>query len=630
MARQIHSAWQGLLLLLLAGLVADCGRSGNVSDLPATVEARDSDVTAISGPPDLSQMQPVARAPRNTYASAGNAEALAFPGLNDEERAAFERGTNLFFHEFTPEEGVGPQFNSRSCVGCHTNSLNLPRGQGFTTTATVASRTPRQGPTNYSQIGKNRLPPTKTVTFFGDFFPATGAFDPLTFFGGPLLHFEANFDCEPVTMLPVSADPNLRGGIDPGTGLSALGALRGVEERAAPPYLGRGLMEAVWANDIVANDDPDDREGSFSSLMPPPGPECAGDCVSGRHNENTSNQAVTGGDPVLRVSRFALRANAPTLIQGALAGTSAEIGLTSPFAPNEQPDVENAGRRCDIAGDPEIKAQDVFDFRSLMRLTTVPEFDARLFESPPASQEARDIQAGAALFGVDLDAFKSRMIAGARPVGTGRDAERGIAADRKLNCAGCHIPVMRTGQSAAAVGARHLSNKWVPMFSDLILHSMPAIRPSRTNPIPPAGDTTDLPRNFTTFAMANTGLAMPSEWRTAPLMAIGKIGPPFLHDARVFLNPAAPARTVRSASDLGVNVPLVVTDIDSAFLAAIELHDLPPPAPGCPQAGPVPNDTCPAQDETQGLRSESRNTMQKWRALSSREQLWVVKFLKSL
>ncbi|PYQ46539.1 MAG: hypothetical protein DMF77_00485 [Acidobacteria bacterium] len=621
-------AAKGLLLLLGAVLLAVCGRSGNVSELPSTVEGRESDLSGIAGPPDLSQMQPVARVPRNIYASAGTAEALAFPGLNDEERAAYERGTNLFFHTFTPEEGVGPQFNSRSCVGCHTNSRDIPPGQGFTTTATVASRTPRQGPTNYAVITKTRLPPTKTVTFFGDFFPGTGAFDPLTFFGGPLLHFEANFDCEPVTMLPVSADPNLRGGIDPGTGLSSLGAMRGVEERAAPPYLGRGLMEAVWANDIVANDDPDDKEGSFSSLMPPPGPECTGDCVSGRHNENIST--FVGGDPVLRVSRFALRANAPALIAGALAGTSAEIGLTSPFAPDEQPDAENAGRRCDVAGDPEIRAQDVLDFRNLMRLTTVPEPDSRLFEAPPASEEARDIQAGAALFGVDLDAFKSRMVAGARPVGSGRDAERGIAADRKLNCAACHIPIMRTGQSPAAVGSRHMSNKWVPMFSDLILHAMPVIRPSRTNPIPPAGDTTEIQRNFAGFALAGTGLAMPQEWRTPPLMAIGKIGPPFLHDARVFLNPSAPARTVHSASDLGVNVPLVVTDIDSAFLAAIELHDLPPPAPGCPQAGSLPNETCPAQDETQGLRSESRNTMQKWRALSSREQMQVVKFLKSL
>lgn len=626
MPRNLSSTSRGLLFILGAGLAAvNCGAQGQVADLPATVE--DRDLSGIAGPPNTSAMQPVARLPRGTYASSATTEALAFPGLNDEERQTYARGLALFNKVFTPENGVGPLFNSDSCVGCHTNSLDLPPGQGFSTTATVASRTPRLGPTNYATIRKNNPPPTRAATFFGDFFPGTGMFDPLTAFGGPLQHVFANFDCNIVTILPESADPNLRGGIDPGTGLSALGAIRGIEERAAPPYLGRGLMEAVWANDIVANDDPADLEGSFSSLLPAPGPECSADCVSGRHNENIST--FVGGDPVLRVSRFALRANAPALIAGVLAGTQAEIGLTSPFAPEEQADVENPGKRCDITGDPELRAQEVLDFRSLLRLTTLPELDSRLLESPPGSDEAREIQAGATLFGVDLDAFKSRMIAGARPVGSGRDAERGIAVDRKLNCAGCHIPIMRTGASSAAVGARHLSNRFVPMFSDLILHSMPNVRPGRNNPIP-APATSDLSRNLTSYALGGTGLAMPSEWRTPPLMAIGKTGPPFLHDARVFLNPAAPARTVHSAADIGVNVPLVVTDIDKAFLAAIELHDLPPPTQGCPQAGALPNDTCPAQDETQGFRSETRNTMQKWRGLTSREQMQVVKFLKAL
>lgn len=622
-----RSGSMGRLLLVAAAVASGCGQpSGSVSDLPSTVGERA--LSAIAGPPDASQLQPAVRLPRNSYATTGAAESLAFPGLNDDERQAFARGLSLFNRVFVPEDGLGPLFNSNSCVGCHTNSVNIPPGQGLSTVATVASRTPRQGPTNYSVITKHQLPPTRAVTFFGDFFPGTGMFEPLTAFGGPLLHFEANFDCEPEIMLPVSADPFLRGGIDPGTGLSALGAMRGVEERAAPSYLGRGLMEAVWANDIVANDDPFDLETSFSSLLPAPGPECGGDCVSGRHNENTSG--FVGGDPVLRVSRFALRANAPALIQGVLAGTQAEIGVTSPFQPEEQSNTGNPGKRCDITGDPELTAQQVLDLLTLLRLTTIPDLDPRLLESPPASDEARDIQAGAVLFGVDLDAFRSRMVSGARPVGTGRDAERGIAADRKLNCAGCHIPVMRTGTSPAAPGARHLSNRWVPMFSDLILHAMPAIRPGPNNPTPPPGTNAVLGRALAAFALGGTGLAMPAEWRTPPLMGIGKIGPPFLHDGRVFLNPAAPARTVYSAADRGVNVPIVVTDIDTALLVAIEMHDLPPPAPGCPQGGALPNDTCPAQDDVQGYRSEARNTMQKWRALTSREQMQVVKFLKSL
>jgi hypothetical protein len=38
-------------------------------------------------------------------------------------------------------------------------------------------------------------------------------------------------------------------------------------------------------------------------------PECTGgECIAGRHNENTSNNAFVGGDPATRVGRFGLRA----------------------------------------------------------------------------------------------------------------------------------------------------------------------------------------------------------------------------------------------------------------------------------------------------------------------------------
>jgi hypothetical protein len=84
----------------------------------------------------------------------------------------------------------------------------------------------------------------------------------------------------------------------------------------------------------------------------------------------------------------------------------------------------------------------------------------------------------------------------------------------------------------------------------------------------------------------------------------------------VYLNPARPARTVATDSER-TNYPLVVTD-------------LPDPAPGCPQAGAVPNDTCPAIGETGGFRSEARLSMQKWRRLSPRQQLQVILFLKAL
>src|SRR5437667_8382351 len=62
--------------------------------------------------------------------------------------------------------------------------------------------------------------------------------------------------------------------------------------------------------------------------------------------------------------------------------------------------------------------------------------------------------------------------------------------DRQLNCVGCHIPIQRTGQSPAGlkvatdVGAEHLSFVWAPIFSDLLLHQMPAIDAERFSELP--------------------------------------------------------------------------------------------------------------------------------------------------
>ncbi|MBK5256828.1 MAG: hypothetical protein JJE39_12405 [Vicinamibacteria bacterium] len=311
-----------------------------------------------------------------------------------------------------------------------------------------------------------------------------------------------------------------------------------------------------------------------------------------------------------------------------IGGTQGELGMTSPFSPVEQNNNQNVGRNCDIAPDPELKSEDIMGLRNLIRMISLPDVDPRLLETPASSPGAADIQAGAELFGVDLASFRSRMIPGATPVGSGPDAERGIAADRKLNCVGCHFPIATTGTSPSQVGARHLSNKYFPLFSDLLLHDMGQIRQGRNDLVPPR-PSLDLSRNLADFALPGQGSASGKEWRTPPLMGIGRVGPPFLHDSRVFLNPAQPARTV--ASDSGrTNYLLTIATVEDALNASIELHDLPDPAAGCPQAGALPNDTCPAIGETGSFRSEARLSVQKWRRLSARQQLQVILFLNSL
>ena len=50
-------------------------------------------------------------------------------------------------------------------------------------------------------------------------------------------------------------------------------------------------------------------------------------------------------------------------------------------------------------------------------------------------------------------------------------------------------------------------------------------------------DTFDLPRNLADDTFNNQkATADGREFRTAPLMGLGRIGPPFLHDGRVYLS----------------------------------------------------------------------------------------------
>jgi hypothetical protein len=290
----------------------------------------------------------------------------------------------------------------------------------------------------------------------------------------------------------------------------------------------------------------------------------------------------------------------------------------------------------------------------------------------PMQGEEAKVKLGAQLFGIDLKAFANRMIPGRIPIGSdGLDPNAINQADRKLDCVGCHTPVQRTGQSPAEVGSEHLSFVWAPIFSDLLIHKMPVINAERFAPTPRdpvvifrgSGDPTQRERGFNTFDLTRN-LAQDSftnqkasadgrEFRTAPLMGLGRIGPPFLHDARVYLSGLTvdknPAGTVTTNST-ATNAPLVVRTVDDALRAAIELHDLPAPddgktprgpGAGCPvppaatnvHYGSSPQDViCPpyASPTSQTNRSDSREVILRFRKLSPDEQQAVIEFLKQL
>jgi len=331
----------------------------------------------------------------------------------------------------------------------------------------------------------------------------------------------------------------------------------------------------------------------------------------------------------------------------------------------------NAGSSAcrDTVPEPEESADTVLALRQLIRMTAPPELGDVLLsvlqsprlDRPQQGDAARSVQRGAELFGIDLVAMADRMVPGRMPRGgDGRDDHAINQSDRGLNCVGCHTPIQPTGKSPAQIGGEHLSNVWAPVFTDVLLHEGPEVTPERlaSTPRDPVvvrrndKDTFDLPRNLGDDALFKQGVANGREFRTAPLMGMGVIGPPYLHDARVFLSKETvdrmPAGTVYSDSTV-TNAPLAVRTLDDAIRAAIELHDLPPPddaktprGGGCPlpSGGVVGEiryrggvaDICPPYDSavSKRNRSEAREVIRRYRALSPRDQQAVIDFLKQL
>ena len=470
-------AYTGLgLSAVLLGL--GCGFGGTSTNSKTSLA--DDDVTSIAGLIDLAQVTDAETVPRDVYATSLSPSALLYPSATPDELAAYSRGLAIFTApRLGQTDGEGTYFNQRNCLGCH-------MAQVVARPATPASRARSED----------------AFLLFGDFNPGSGEFRPRGDALGPVFHKQQldGFLRQPL-LLPKSTleplilkqvnNPNYPSPLanlnpplsaaNPANGFVPLpGApfVRVVGMRAAPPYIGRGLMEAIPDGEI---------NGQADNQIPFPSPDPnAADRIRRFENRNSEAAAIVGGSPLIRLSRFGLRAAGPTLLQFMIGGSNGEIGLTSPFAPTDN--ISSPQPKPHPAQD--LTAQDIRDLRSLVRLIAPP---ARATIVPGSAEER-----GAALFGFDPT------------------QPRGFAVNRQLNCAGCHTPIMITGRSPADVGSAHLSNKRFFPFSDLLIHNLGAADADSVLP--------------------GQGRADPGLWRTPPLMGIGVIGPPFFHDARVLAN----------------------------------------------------------------------------------------------
>ena len=281
-------------------------------------------------------------------------------GIMDNPRsimAAFVRGDEAFDVVFTVSTGLGPLFNQPSCATCHP-------ADGRGTPETALTR----------------------ISINGDLIPRMG---------GPQLQDRAIPGVQPET-IPPGAETSVR---------------------MPPPVFGRGLMEMIPDETIIALADPDDTDG---------------DGISGRVNWVMAADFVPshmpGSGPGLAVGRFGLKANVSSLLHQIVAAYHDDMGITSDFMPEESLHPQAGDLSLsDVAADPEIPATTVLDVLMYIRTLDLP--------NQGASTE--EVRRGETLFS-------------------------------QIGCASCHIPVLRTGPSEIP----SLNNVDARLYTDMLLHDM--------------------------------------------------------------------------------------------------------------------------------------------------------------
>ena len=513
--KNVRIAWWAVIALSLTILLMGIGCGFSGSAVNSKDALADDDVTSIAGLIDLTRVVDAETIPRDVYARSLSSSSLAYPSATADELAQFNRGLAIFTApRLGDKDGEGPYFNQRNCLGCH--MAQLPG-----TPATPASRARSED----------------AFLLFGDFNPTDGEFRPRGDALGPVFHRQQlpGFPRQPVPLPQSTLEPLIRqitnnpaypsplANLNPplpnppingSVPLPGAPFVRVVGMRAAPPYIGRGLMEAIPDGEL---------NGQADNQIPFPSPDPnTADGIRRFENRNSEAAAIVGGSPLIRLSRFGLRGAGPTLLQFMIGGTNGEIGLTSPFAPTSN----TASPIPDPNPQQELTAQDIRDLRTMIRLVAPP---ARATITPGSAEDR-----GRILFGFDPS------------------QPRGLATTRNLNCSGCHTPVLITGQSPADVGSGHLSHKRFYPFSDMLIHNMG-----------PADADSVLP---------GQGRADPTLWRTPPLMGIGIIGPPFFHDGRVLAN-----QSLESALDQAIDFHdnLGVDTTSEAHASAMRYQALP-------------------------------------------------------
>jgi CxxC motif-containing protein (DUF1111 family) len=231
------------------------------------------------------------------------------PGLTDAQLADFNDGLDQFTEVETPEQGIGPVFNGRSCAECHVHPV--VGGSAFDLVVSAETRFARVGP---------------------------GTFDPLASLGGPLIQ-RVGLGSYAGSLGPC----NIPGETVPPQA-------NAISVRITTPLFGAGLIDAIPDWQILLN-----------AAIP------YGDGISGRPNIVVDPRTGNRG-----VGRFGWKAQHSSLLTFSSDAYLNEMGVTNSVFPTEnKPQGLDIPPGCDLHADPE-STDDAQAFFNFMRLLAPP------------------------------------------------------------------------------------------------------------------------------------------------------------------------------------------------------------------------------------------------------------------
>jgi CxxC motif-containing protein (DUF1111 family) len=340
------------------------------------------------------------------------------PGLSAEALLFFQDGLSRFVSiesvSGTPNNGLGPRFNSNQCSSCHSQPLvggSSPAENPLFSVANAAGASNQMpwfiahnGPVREARFVQSNGAPDGGVH---DVFVITGRAD------------AGSCNIEQPNFLPA------------GNPITGQGGNRNVVFRVPTPVFGAGLIEAIpdsviLAN-LVANSSDKQRFG-----------------VAGHPNAilgGTVNRSANDGT----ITRFGWKAQNKSLLMFAGEAYNVEMGVSNDLFPQERDETPNCQGGNATPND----------------TINVP----NPADPPSATAVLSDIEAFAMFM---------RMLGPPQPAAATPSSQRGRAVFASVGCALCHTPALSTVASSgrAQPPGAAVANKLVPLFSDLLVHHM--------------------------------------------------------------------------------------------------------------------------------------------------------------